>query len=199
MTAQNALATIVACYLSRFDDAAYSRLDMGSKAETHAEIGRLLGVKPSYVKLRRDEFDATYDTPRVGWNQRPPAPACVRTKELLDDLDEEAIHDLVSAILYEPTARASAPVSQYVSAIAEADMSQTSLLIPEVAIPPPTMRILFGPPGTGKTYQAAREAVKLLDGDVDDSTVVERHRELMDQGRIIWVTFHPSYSYEDFV
>jgi 5-methylcytosine-specific restriction enzyme B len=25
------------------------------------------------------------------------------------------------------------------------------------------------------------------------------HEQLVEEGRIVWVTFHPSYSYEDFV
>jgi 5-methylcytosine-specific restriction protein B len=63
----------------------------------------------------------------------------------------------------------------------------------------PTMKILYGPPGTGKTWKAARDAVEIIDGKVDDASVVARHTTLVAQGRIWWVTFHPSYSYEDFV
>jgi 5-methylcytosine-specific restriction protein B len=63
----------------------------------------------------------------------------------------------------------------------------------------PAMKIFHGPPGTGKTWFATKEAVRLIDGTIDDSTYKERHRQLVSQGRIIWVTFHPNYSYEDFV
>src|SRR5688572_30267514 len=61
------------------------------------------------------------------------------------------------------------------------------------------MKILYGPPGTGKTYRAAREAVRIIDGNVEEATINARNKELVRQGRILWVTFHPSYSYEDFV
>lgn len=61
------------------------------------------------------------------------------------------------------------------------------------------MKIFAGPPGTGKTYEAAREAVRLLIPDVEDGNIGQEHRRLVDEGRIIWVTFHPSFSYEDFV
>ncbi len=61
------------------------------------------------------------------------------------------------------------------------------------------MKILYGPPGTGKTWQAAREAVQIIDGSVDEATVSDRHRALVESQQIWWVTFHPSYSYEDFV
>lgn len=71
-----------------------------------------------------------------------------------------------------------------------------------------TMKILYGPPGTGKTFRAAREAAKCLEparfiaaeADADPETAIRAlHDSLVAEGRILWVTFHPSYSYEDFV
>lgn len=64
---------------------------------------------------------------------------------------------------------------------------------------PAFMKIFAGPPGTGKTYAAAREAVRILIPDVNDANIADEHRRLVEEGRIIWVTFHPSFSYEDFV
>lgn len=71
-----------------------------------------------------------------------------------------------------------------------------------------TMKILYGPPGTGKTWRAAREAAKAVEparfaaamvaGD-PDAAVRQLHDSLVAEGRILWVTFHPSYSYEDFI
>ncbi|WP_122673088.1 McrB family protein, partial [Pseudomonas viridiflava] len=72
----------------------------------------------------------------------------------------------------------------------------------------PTMKILYGPPGTGKTWLAAREAVKAIEPvryelalqDVNSAEALRSlHEQLVNEGRILWVTFHPSYSYEDFV
>lgn len=72
----------------------------------------------------------------------------------------------------------------------------------------PTMKILFGPPGTGKTWRAAREAVATVmpdehaawvEGRLSDEELLELHHSLVLGGRIKWVTFHPSYTYEDFV
>lgn len=66
---------------------------------------------------------------------------------------------------------------------------------------PAEMKVFYGPPGTGKTYHAAREAVRIIDGVVpaNPADARARHNELVRQNRIHWVTFHPSYSYEDFV
>ena len=65
--------------------------------------------------------------------------------------------------------------------------------------------ILYGPPGTGKTYHTVDLALYILDHQFWENHKDERHRlkqrfdDLMENGRIELVTFHQSFSYEDFV
>lgn len=67
----------------------------------------------------------------------------------------------------------------------------------------PLNTILYGPPGTGKTYTSLKRAVEIIDGkqspDKDFTAIKKRFDELYDNKQIKFITFHQSYSYEDFV
>ncbi|MFK7686260.1 hypothetical protein ACI7MJ_21690, partial [Aeromonas caviae] len=69
----------------------------------------------------------------------------------------------------------------------------------------PLNQILFGPPGTGKTYHTINKALAILDPawlaehETDRQALKARFDELVKEGRIDFVTFHQSFSYEDFV
>ncbi|NDV13804.1 AAA domain-containing protein [Crenobacter sp. HX-7-9] len=88
----------------------------------------------------------------------------------------------------------------------------------EAGLPLPLNQILYGPPGTGKTYETIRASLKILDpavvGDYDAAlatavsleeksqareTLKDRFDQLCAEDRIRFVTFHQSFSYEDFV
>ena len=67
--------------------------------------------------------------------------------------------------------------------------------------------ILFGPPGTGKTWEAVSHAVAIVNNEdpaklakaENRETVKARFEELREEGRVEFVTFHQNYTYEDFI
>lgn len=66
----------------------------------------------------------------------------------------------------------------------------------------PKNLILYGPPGTGKTYNAYEKAVHIVAPGFkakDRKELIAKFRELQDNGYITFVTFHQSYSYEEFI
>ncbi|WP_199454428.1 AAA family ATPase [Vibrio owensii] len=69
----------------------------------------------------------------------------------------------------------------------------------------PLNTILYGPPGTGKTYITINKALEIVDPEFyysysdDRIAIKKRFDELLKSNRIGFVTFHQSFSYEDFV
>jgi AAA domain (dynein-related subfamily) len=70
-------------------------------------------------------------------------------------------------------------------------------------------KILYGPPGTGKTYSTIEKSIKLVSKDFvwpKDGTEEEKRKKIKEhyeqlclEGKIRFITFHQSLSYEDFI
>ena len=72
-------------------------------------------------------------------------------------------------------------------------------------------QILYGPPGTGKTFSTMEKAVQIADSEWIATTlngldaterrirIKERYEQLVKDKRVEFVTFHQSFSYEDFI
>ena len=72
----------------------------------------------------------------------------------------------------------------------------------------PLNQILYGPPGTGKTYATMAKAVGIAEGltatEIKDhypnrSDLKAQYQSHVESGRIVFTTFHQSFTYEDFV
>lgn len=64
--------------------------------------------------------------------------------------------------------------------------------------------VLFGAPGTGKTYDIPELAVRLCDPDLADEDctrddIMKRYNELKQEKRVAFTTFHQSMDYEDWI
>jgi 5-methylcytosine-specific restriction protein B len=70
----------------------------------------------------------------------------------------------------------------------------------------PLNQILFGPPGTGKTYNTINKALEIIENKCEDTLKKESRIDLKNRfdnyaqnGQIVFTTFHQSMSYEDFI
>jgi 5-methylcytosine-specific restriction protein B len=89
------------------------------------------------------------------------------------------------------------------------DISESSLMPTDspqpLLVQAPLNQILFGPPGTGKTHATINEALRILDPEFlkkyenDRTALKARFDSLAATEDVRFVTFHQSFSYEDFV
>nr|WP_227509911.1 AAA family ATPase [Acinetobacter sp. NCu2D-2] len=83
---------------------------------------------------------------------------------------------------------------------------QTQELLDDVMTQQPLNRILFGAAGTGKTFHTINHALSIIENkplevlEQEERTALKlRFDQYKEQGQIKFVTFHQSFSYEDFV
>ena len=65
----------------------------------------------------------------------------------------------------------------------------------------PLNQILFGAPGTGKTYHTKKMAVEIINGKKARTReeINKEYEKLIEAEQIVFTTFHQSLSYEDFI
>lgn len=96
----------------------------------------------------------------------------------------------------------SAAIKSYSDFIRLLNLPKTQITTKPTISDMPLNSILFGPPGTGKTYNSIDTAVKIAalehysDSHTNNKLVFD---DLRKHGQIEFVTFHQNYSYEDFM
>lgn len=96
----------------------------------------------------------------------------------------------------------SASIEKYIEFLSNENIS---IVINSKSINQPLNQILFGPPGTGKTFNTINKALEIIDNDFfqqnkdDRKTLKDKFEEYKKAGQIEFVTFHQSYGYEEFV
>lgn len=70
----------------------------------------------------------------------------------------------------------------------------------------PLNTILYGAPGTGKTYALTNKAIEIIENkpesDISDDNradLINKQNQFVREGRLVFTTFHQNYSYEDFI
>ena len=115
-----------------------------------------------------------------------------------DQVRIEALDDGSYQLTHVPKAAPSTASSTIL--VAETTSSKSDMTRKE-----PLNQILFGPPGTGKTFRTVDKAVAILDPAFYSARngkrepMKQRFDELTQEGLVRFVTFHQSFSYEDFV
>lgn len=104
---------------------------------------------------------------------------------------DEPKRDNLSPVKYEPE-----------TVTTEVDSSKKINNITGYPMKKPLNQILFGPPGTGKTYNTVNKAIAIVNPGFVSQERNEIKREfnrLMQKKQIVFTTFHQSMSYEDFI
>ncbi len=170
-------------------------------------LGRLSGAAESCTKaegwiqrpyeiLKKSSFSTAYDKSSKKWTPRGNSTFWNVSKNELPEFEETLLKPYFSIKLEDVmelnTITGDEPIN-----LAEAKKVEAG----------PLNRILYGPPGTGKTYRSVAEAVGIIEG-VSTSTLMApesytntkiRFDHYRSAGQVEFVTFHPSYAYQDFV
>lgn len=147
----------------------YSKVDNASKKKRYLE-GLLSDLK-EYGKFTVTSPIALYDNVIVG--RKRSAPNKTKSKTDVKNEVEEIIEDDI---------------------INEQEASEFEKYVDLLKFNPNL--ILYGPPGTGKTYSTSK-IIEYM--DKSQSGVYKTFEAIEKEGRVKFITFHQSYSYEEFI
>lgn len=153
-------------------------------------------VQRPYEVLRKANFSTPYDKSSKKWTPRGNSTFWNVPKHELPEFEETLLQPYFSINLEDimdlDVVSSDTPITPLATTTADVG---------------PMNRILYGPPGTGKTYRSVAEAVALIEGANTSALMApdaykntkSRFDHYRTLGQIEFVTFHPSYAYQDFV
>jgi len=94
MMTEKEKAILSGLFLSKFDKSGLNELGFNTYTEAFNTIGFALNVKPTSIKLYRDEFDSIFPNNRKGW-ERPIRQYCM---DIYDTFKNLALNDFVNLI-----------------------------------------------------------------------------------------------------
>ncbi len=184
---------------------------------TTKPVRLVVGIRHSGQKQRVFLLRRTGDTTTLIYNDSAFTPRTFNSSAPISDFAQwlQQIHAVVGTIAGQglwPASFAADPAEDQTEETAE----ELATVATAASAPVPALnQILYGPPGTGKTYETIRAALQILDPQAvalyEQSAVQpslqhlaraalkQRFDELRQQNKISFVTFHQSFSYEDFV
>ncbi|ATA20569.1 5-methylcytosine-specific restriction protein B [Gibbsiella quercinecans] len=177
-------------YVKRKQDGVVSKNPLVLAPETlalRAEIDRIAGIHCLWEKVKSTSY------------RRYPKDNGMSQYGFATDVESpEALQKLMTLLCGAPSSAAFSDMKQ------DNENKEQPMIFP-------LNQILFGPPGTGKTYATTEMAVKIADnawyqqavqephGSDLRERVKERYQKLVEKQRIMFTTFHQSFSYEDFI
>jgi 5-methylcytosine-specific restriction protein B len=144
-------------------------------------------LQRSYEIIADAENESSYQDEKKWWTPNDNSTCIAIPKYEIDDANKK---------IFIPFFNSQFDYEKEVSAVTKENNSNNSMSLN-------LNQILFGPPGTGKTYNTINKSVAIANPDFDlnqpRTEIKKEFDRLIKEGIIVFTTFHQSMSYEDFI
>jgi 5-methylcytosine-specific restriction protein B len=144
-------------------------------------------LQRSYDIIADAENESSYQDEKKWWTPNDNSTCIAIPKHEIDDANKK---------IFIPFFNSQFDYEKEVSTVTKENNSNNSMSLN-------LNQILFGPPGTGKTYNTINKSVAIANPDFDlnqpRTEIKKEFDRLIKEGIIVFTTFHQSMSYEDFI
>lgn len=141
----------------------------------------------NYLKNVRDMYDGHFENSRQGWKNEDGSPRTL-------DRAQQKVFNSFSGLSEEKFWKKIEKYLNQTDEIFEVDEESSG----PCSVHPLNM-ILYGAPGTGKTYNSKKKALEILGIEFTDEDFLDQYEKARKDGLVSFVTFHPNFGYENFV